>query len=71
MAVFRGDIHLARSTLEATAAGLDAGRAPDVQTWYAPNDPIAGMYSFLALARFLQGDLPGAEAALGALETTL
>ena len=51
------------------AAALQAAGTPDVQSWYAPNDPIAGMYSFLALTRFLQGDLPGAEAALAAMES--
>lgn len=68
LGVFRGDVHLARSSLEATAAALDDSGAPGVQTWYAPNDPVAGMYAFLAMARFLQGDLPGAEAALEAVE---
>ena len=68
-AAFRGELHLARSTLEAAAAALQAGGTPEVQSWYAPNDPIAGMYSFVALTRFLQGDLPGAEAALADMES--
>ena len=69
LAAFRGELHLARSTLEAAAAALQAGGTPEVQSWYAPNDPIAGMYSFVALTRFLQGDLPGAEAALADMES--
>ena len=69
LAAFRGELHLARSTLESAAAALKADGTPDVQSWYAPNDPIAGMYSFLALTRFLQGDLPDAEAALAAMES--
>jgi class 3 adenylate cyclase len=69
LAAFRGELSLARETLEHSAAAMEADGAPEVQTWYSPNDPIAGMYSFLALARFLQGDLAEAEAALSAMET--
>ena len=47
---------------------MEAQGTPEVQTWYSPNDPIAGMYSFLALTRFLQGDLADAEKALLAME---
>jgi class 3 adenylate cyclase/tetratricopeptide (TPR) repeat protein len=65
---FRGELGLARETLERAAAAMEIGGTPDVQTWYSPNDPIAGMYSFLAMTRFLQGDLPGAQLALRALE---
>lgn len=68
LAVFRGELGFARSTLEQIAAAMQAEGTPEVQTWYAPNDPIAGMYSFLAMIRFLQGDLADAEVALGAME---
>lgn len=68
LAAFRGELGLARTTLEQAAAAMEAEGPPDVQTWYSPNDPIAGMYSFLALTRFLQGDLADAERALESLE---
>lgn len=66
---FRGDLIAARKTLEEAAAAMETDGPPDVQTWYSPNDPIAGMYSFLALTRFLQGDLAGAEGALASMES--
>ena len=68
LAAFRGELDLARRTLEESAAAMETDGTPEVQTWYSPNDPIAGMYSFLALTRFLQGDLAGAESALETLE---
>ena len=68
LAAFRGELGLARDTLEQAAAAMEARGTPEVQTWYSPNDPIAGMYSFLALTRFLQGDLADAEKALLAME---
>ena len=68
LTVFRGELGTARQMLEEAAAAMEADGTPDLQTWYSPNDPIAGMYSFLALTRFLQGDLADAEAALEAME---
>jgi class 3 adenylate cyclase/tetratricopeptide (TPR) repeat protein len=68
LAGFRGEFDAARQTLERAAAGLKDVETPEMKTWYTPNDPFAGMYSFLALTRFLQGDLSGAEAALGQME---
>jgi class 3 adenylate cyclase/tetratricopeptide (TPR) repeat protein len=65
---FHGALDLARSILEEAAIAVQTAGPPDVQTWYAPNDPIAGMYSLLAMTRFLQGDLPGAEASLTDME---
>jgi hypothetical protein len=64
VATFRGELHRARKTLEKSAAAIEAQGAPPMEAWYAPNDPYAGMYAFLALTRFLQGDLAAAEAAL-------
>lgn len=64
LAGFRGDFHTARDTLERAAAGLTDADMPEMKAWYAPNDPIAGMYSFLAFTRFVQGDLTGAGDAL-------
>ncbi|OBK70473.1 adenylate/guanylate cyclase domain-containing protein [Mycobacterium sp. 1274761.0] len=68
LAAFRGELDVARRTFEAAATALETTGTPEVQTWYSPNDPIAGMYSFLALTRFLQGDPGGAAAALTILE---
>jgi tetratricopeptide (TPR) repeat protein len=64
LATFRGEIHTARQTLEGVAAGINDAGAPEMNSWYTPNDPLAGMYSFLGVTRFLQGDLAGAEASL-------
>ncbi|WP_123029335.1 ATP-binding protein [Mycolicibacterium stellerae] len=66
---FHGALDLARSLLEEAAVAVQTAGPPDVQTWYAPNDPVAGMYSLLAMTRFLQGDLPGAEASLVDMES--
>lgn len=69
LAVFRGDFHAGRATLEAAAAAVDHAGSPDIEgAWFAPNDPVAGMYAFVALTRFIQGDLSGAEAAFKQLE---
>jgi class 3 adenylate cyclase/tetratricopeptide (TPR) repeat protein len=64
LAGFRGDYRAARESLEFAAAGVGASLKTDIKTYYGPNDPIAGMYSFLAFTRFVQGDLRGAETAL-------
>jgi class 3 adenylate cyclase/tetratricopeptide (TPR) repeat protein len=68
LAGFRGDFVTARDTLERAAASMKDIETPEVKAWYAPNDPFAGMYSFLAFTRFVQGDLSGAEAALEQME---
>ena len=69
LAVFRGDFHTARATLEAAAAAVDHVGSPDIEgAWFAPNDPLAGMYVFVALTRFMQGDLSGAETAFKQME---
>ena len=61
---FRGDFHAARETLERGAAFVGDAELPELSAWYAPNDPFAMLYSFLAIVRWVQGDLAGAEAAL-------
>ncbi len=69
LAVLRGEFNAARATLEATAATIDRLGSPDIEgAYFAPNDPLAGAYSFVAFARFVQGDLPGAEAAFAQME---
>jgi class 3 adenylate cyclase len=67
LAVFRGDFHSGRATLEAAAAADEIGSG-DLEGWFAPNDPIAGMYIFLAFTRFMQGDMAGAERAFAQAE---
>jgi class 3 adenylate cyclase len=70
LAVLRGEFHAARATLEATAAALDEMGSPEIEgLWFAPNDPVAGMYAFVAFTRFMQGDMAGAEAAFAQMET--
>ena len=69
LAVFRGDYHAARATLEAAAAAVDKLGSPEIEgAWFAPNDPLAGMYTFVGVTRFMQGDLAGAEAAFAQTE---
>ncbi|MET0473304.1 MAG: adenylate/guanylate cyclase domain-containing protein [Mycobacterium sp.] len=67
LAGFRGDFHASRATLERAVAQVEA-EATEMKHYYGPNDPIGGMYSFLAFTRFVQGDLRGAEAALKQME---
>jgi class 3 adenylate cyclase/tetratricopeptide (TPR) repeat protein len=70
LAGFRGDFHTARETLEKAIVGVQDMTTVRVRTksYYGPNDPIGGMYSFLAFTRFVQGDLSGADAALKQME---
>jgi hypothetical protein len=69
LAVFRGDYHSARTTLEAAAAELENLGSPEIEgAWFAPNDPLAAMYAYVALTRFIQGDLAGAETAFAQME---
>jgi len=68
--VFRGEFHAARATLEAAAAAVDDLGSPEIEgAWFAPNDPIGGMYTFVAFTRFVQGDLAGAEGAFAEMES--
>jgi class 3 adenylate cyclase/tetratricopeptide (TPR) repeat protein len=69
LAVFRGQYHTARTTLEAAAVELDHLGSTEIEgAWYAPNDPLAAMYAYVALTRFIQGDLAGAETAFAQME---
>jgi class 3 adenylate cyclase/tetratricopeptide (TPR) repeat protein len=69
LTVFRGQFHTARPTLEAAAAAVDAMDSPEIAgAWFAPNDPLAAAHVFVALTRFIQGDLTGAEAAFAQME---
>ncbi|MFZ0907650.1 MAG: adenylate/guanylate cyclase domain-containing protein [Mycobacterium sp.] len=65
LAWFQGDFARARSVIE--AAAKVAGEMPSRQlegNLFAPNEPIATLYTYLATSRFVQGDLAGAEVAL-------
>jgi len=67
LAGFRGDYGAARDALEQAATGFEDGSFNET-TYYGPNDPVGGTYSFLAFTRFVQGDLQGTEAALQKME---
>jgi tetratricopeptide (TPR) repeat protein len=69
LAMFRGQFDTARAALEAAVAALDRTGAPEMEeAWYAPNDPIAGLYSEVGFMRFLQGDLANAEPIFARIE---
>lgn len=68
-AMFRGQFDTARAALESAVATLDRTGAPEMEeAWYAPNDPVAGLYAEVGFIRFLQGDLAGAEPAFARIE---
>jgi class 3 adenylate cyclase/tetratricopeptide (TPR) repeat protein len=69
LATLRGEFHSARASLEATVAAIDDLGSPEIEgAWFAPNDPLAGAYSFLGLVRCLQGDMTGSENAFAQVE---
>jgi tetratricopeptide (TPR) repeat protein len=68
LAVFRGDFHTGRAALDAAAVAAEEMISREIEGWFAPNDPIAGMYTFAAFTRFIQGDLTGAERAFAQME---
>jgi class 3 adenylate cyclase/tetratricopeptide (TPR) repeat protein len=69
VAWFRGDFDTARRRLEAAAAvGTEVGLRELERNWFTPHEPIASLYANLALARFIQGDYAGTEAAFADAE---
>ncbi|HET9876335.1 MAG TPA: adenylate/guanylate cyclase domain-containing protein, partial [Mycobacterium sp.] len=67
VAWFQGAFGTARPVLEEATAAVTAKHPPDLESvWFIPNDPIASMHTHLALARFVQGDLGGAQEQLAA-----
>jgi class 3 adenylate cyclase/tetratricopeptide (TPR) repeat protein len=68
LAGFRGDFRTARDDLERAAAGAEDGSGTEEKTYYGPNDPLGGTYSWLAFVRFVQGELREAETALRQME---
>ncbi|ORW17946.1 ATP-binding protein [Mycobacterium palustre] len=69
LAWYRGDFGYARSQLDLAAATLteEATRELDAML-FMPNDPTAGLLTHRALSRYVDADLPGAEAELAAAE---
>ena len=60
---FAGSFASAADTLAAATDDLaEIGREDDVAAaWFVPNDPTAAMHVHLALARFMAGDMTGAD----------
>ena len=65
LAWYRGEFAVARTKLDQAADTLskDAAQALDALL-FMPNDPTAGLYAHLALARCVDGDMAAAEAEL-------
>ena len=61
----RGEFDAASAHLECATAGRDTANHREIDAvWFIALDPIAGALIHLALTRLVQGDLPGAEAAV-------
>ncbi|WIM88380.1 adenylate/guanylate cyclase domain-containing protein [Candidatus Mycobacterium wuenschmannii] len=66
VAWYGGDFDEARELLEESISGADSlARPVSDPTWFVPNEPVASMHTHLGLARFVQGELRGAEVQLG------
>ncbi len=63
---FSGRFDDALEVLETSNREIDERGIADVATeaWFVPNDGTASLYVHLGLARFVKGDLPGAETCL-------
>lgn len=62
---YRGDFDSARKQLEAAAFSRSDQGAQELEAvWFMPNEGTASIYTHVALARYIQGDLAGAEAEL-------
>jgi tetratricopeptide (TPR) repeat protein len=65
LAWYRGEFETARARLEAAAVARSEEDARALEAvWFMPNEGTASIYTHLALASFMQGDLAGAEAEL-------
>jgi class 3 adenylate cyclase len=64
VAWYRGEFDSARAKLEEAASKLHQVGSAVFAAWFMPNDPIASVHTHLALARYIQGDLAGAEKSL-------
>lgn len=66
---FRGEFDAARVRLEECAAADSLVSALELErTWFMPHEPIAGIHTNLALARFVHGDVSGTADAMLAAE---
>jgi class 3 adenylate cyclase/tetratricopeptide (TPR) repeat protein len=62
IAWFRGSFDIARSVLEQATTVLATAHTADLEAvWFIPTDPISSTQTHLALARFVQGNLQGAD----------
>jgi class 3 adenylate cyclase/tetratricopeptide (TPR) repeat protein len=62
VAWYSGNFADARKLLEEGISGVETLTRPDTgSVWFVPNEPVASMHTHLALARFVQGDLRGAD----------
>ncbi|SHW19235.1 adenylate/guanylate cyclase family protein [Mycobacteroides abscessus subsp. abscessus] len=69
MSWYRGDFITARTELENLTAAHNEVDSTHIETaWFIPHEPVASLHTLLAMARFVQGDLPGMQAALDATE---
>jgi class 3 adenylate cyclase len=69
LAWYRGNYGYARSKLEVAADTLTDDAARELATiLFIPNDPAAGLFTHRALSRYVDADLPGAEAEFAAAE---
>lgn len=66
IALFGGEFGRARALLEDCAAALAGNDLAGFESiYFIPCDPLTSLHTHLALARFVQGDLSGAEEQLG------
>jgi class 3 adenylate cyclase len=61
LAWYRGEFDTARDKLETAAAQRRNVRPTLMAAWFMATDPIASIHTHLALARYVHGDLLGAE----------
>ena len=65
LAWYRGEFASAQEKLESVASSQSEETARRIASvWFMPNEVTASVYTHLALARYLRGDLRGAEAEL-------
>jgi class 3 adenylate cyclase/tetratricopeptide (TPR) repeat protein len=68
VAWYSGDFADARALLEESTAAVPGRDRAEESAWFVPNEPIASMHTHLAMARFVHGDLVGAEEQLAETE---
>lgn len=64
---YRGEFGAARAQLEQLTSTHTAADSAKIETaWFIPHEPVASLHTLLSMARFVQGDLTGMQAALDA-----